>query len=192
MANNKLPSKIILLLLAVVFLNYPKPLAAEYIPLIKPEINLFPIYFGYANSELWSYLRRGLNYLESPMPLLPPESVAPEYLHPDSKGFGSYGFSPEAYQDVQRLYPFFKQYTWQDIMRYPKLYELANQAFADWLLNNLVDYLPKNASRQEIFKILHQAWNLGLSGFKNGRKVIASRTKRAKEFISVSSWESNS
>jgi len=69
-------------------------------------------------------------------------------------------------------------------MASPKLYDLANQAFADWLLKNLKDYLPEGALKQQVFQVLHQAWNLGLSGFRNGRKVVASRTKRAQEFYS--------
>jgi hypothetical protein len=116
--------------------------------------------------------------------LQPPEAVPPTYIHPDSKGFGAYGFSPGAYEDVQRLYPFFQQYSWQDIMSSSKLYDLANQAFADRLLKNLKDYIPANASKEEIFDVIHQAWNLGLTGFKNGRKVVASRAKRAGEFKS--------
>ncbi len=140
------------------------------------------IYFNYVNQELWSYLRSGLNYLESPAPLMPPESTPPSYVHPDAKGFGAYGFSPEAYADVQRIYPFFEQYHWEDILRSSKLYDLANQAFADWLLKNLQEYLPPKASKLQIFEVLHQAWNTGLSGFKNGRRVVESRTKRAWEF----------
>jgi hypothetical protein len=43
-------------------------------------------------------------------------------------------------------------------------------------------YIPANASKQQVFDVLHQAWNLGLTGFKNGRKVVSSRTRRAEEF----------
>ncbi len=182
MTKKNQTSRIILLTIAAVFVFSCKPLAFEYTPAIKSGGDFCALTFSYAKPELWSYLRSGLNYLESPSPLMPPESIPPAYIHPDSKGFGAYGFSPGAYEDAQRLYPFFRQYSWQDIMISPKLYDLANQAFADWLLKNLQDYLPESASKQQVFQALHQAWNLGLSGFKNGRKVVASRTKRALEF----------
>ena len=141
--------------------------------------------FLYATPELWSYLRKGLNYLESPKPLSDPESVAPSYMHPDSKGFGAYGFSPIAYSDVQRLYPFFKKYSWQDITDSASLYDLANQAFADWLLKNLQHEIQPDAAPAQIFHILHQAWNLGLAGYKRGRCVVSSRLKREEEFLSL-------
>lgn len=138
--------------------------------------------FRYANDKLWGYLRLGLNYLESPKPSCPPESIQPTYKHPDSRGFGAYGFSPKAYQDVQRLYPFFKNYSWQEILNSKKLYELANQAFADFLLKNLQRYIAADATQKQTFECLHKAWNLGLSGFKNGKVVVASRLRKAEEF----------
>jgi len=173
-----------ILAMAVVFVIPCKQLSAEYIPAAIPAVNFYPVSFDHANTDLWNYLRWGLNYLESPSPLSPPESTPPTYIHPDSKGFGAYGFSPGAYEDVQRLYPFFRQYSWQDIMHSPKLYDLANQAFADWLLKNLRDYLPEGSSKEQVFQVLQQAWNLGLSGFRGGRKVVASRSRRALEFTS--------
>ena len=184
MAQKKQTLRIILLTLIAVFILSCKPLAFENAPEIKSKGDSCLLTFSYAKPELWNYLRSGLNYLESPSPLLNPESIPPTYIHPDSKGFGAYGFSPGAYEDVQRVYPFFKQYSWQNIMASPKLYDLANQASADWLLKNLKDYLPEGALKQQVFQVLHQAWNLGLSGFRNGRKVVASRTKRAQEFYS--------
>ena len=138
--------------------------------------------FQYATAQLWGYLRLGLAYLESPKPSSPPEAVPPTYVHPDSRGFGTYGLSPEAYEDVQRLYPSFKSYDWQDILYSQQLYELANQAFADLLLKHLQEYIPEDATQEQIFDIIHKAWNLGLTGFKNGGKTVASRIKRAKEF----------
>jgi len=160
-----------------------RPLSAEY--LITP--NLLPPYsqFQYANAQLWGYLRLGLTYLESPQPTSAPEAVPPTYVHPDSRGFGTYGLSPEAYGDVQRLYPAFKNYDWQDILSSAQLYELANQAFADLLLKNLQDYIPEDATQEQIFDIIHRAWNLGLTGFKNGKETVPSRTRRAEEFKTI-------
>ena len=156
------------------------PLSAGYLTI--PDSSFFDSQFQYAHPQLWAYLRLGLNYLESPKPSSLPETVPPTYVHPDSRGFGAYGLSPEAYQDVQRLYPVFKNYIWQDILHSPQLYELANHAFADLLLKNLQNYIPASATEEQIFDIIHQAWNLGLSGFKNGKITIASRIKRAEEF----------
>jgi len=143
-----------------------------------------PVVFQYATSEMWGYLKQGLNYLESPTPLLPPESVPPSYVHPDKRGFGAYGFSPEAYEDVQRLYPYFQEFSWEQVMHSGKLYDLANRAFCDWLLKNLRDYIPAGAPKSAVFEAVHKAWNLGLGGFKQGREVVASRTRRAAEFLS--------
>ena len=102
-----------------------------------------------------------------------------------SRGFGTYGLSPEAYEDVQRLYPYFKDYTWQNILYSQQLYELANQAFADLLLKNLQEYIPEDATKEQVFDIIQKAWNLGLTGFKNGRETVASRIKRAEEFKAI-------
>ena len=170
----------LILLPALIIILKAEPLSAEY--LITPG-SLLPIsQFQYAHTQLWGYLRLGLTYLESPEPSSPPEAVPPTYVHPDSRGFGTYGLSPEAYEDVQRLYPFFKSYNWQEILYSTQLYELANQAFADLLLKNLQDYIPEDATQEQIFDIVHKAWNLGLTGFKNGRQTVSSRIKRAEEF----------
>jgi len=170
----------IVLLCVLAIMLKAAPLSAEYLMGPQP---LFPkSQFQYANAQLWGYLRIGLTYLESPKPSSPPEAVPPAYVHPDSRGFGTYGLSPEAYEDVQRIYPCFRNHGWQDILCSPQLYELANQAFADLLLKNLQDYIPRDATQEQIFDIIHRAWNLGLTGFKNGRETVASRIKRAEEF----------
>jgi len=172
-------ARIITLLVTVLILKV-QPLSAEYTSCAS--LSLANPVFQYANDSLWGYLRLGLNFLESPMPESLPEDTLPAYIHPDSKGFGAYGFSPQAYQDVQRFYPFFKNYSWRDILDSQQLYELANQAFADWLLKGLQKYIPPQATEEQIFDVLHNAWNTGLSGFKKGKVVVASRTKRAQEF----------
>ena len=169
--------------ITILALNIYKPLAAD-IPALSSIHNPDGPAFQYASTALWQYLRLGLNYLESPEPASPPETVPPSYVHPDLKGYGAYGFSPGAYEDVQRAYPLFKQYSWQDVMDSRVLYDLVNQAYADWLIKNLQDHISLNADKKEVFDVLHRAWNLGLTGFKNGRCVVASRLKRAEEFKS--------
>lgn len=171
---------IIILPLMLIMTLEAKSLSAEY--LIYPEPRISARQFQYADSKLWAYLRLGLTYLESPKPLSQPEAVSPEYIHPDARGFGTYGLSPEAYEDVRRAYPDFKDCLWQNILSSPGLYELANQAFADLLLKNLQEYIPHQASREQIFDILQKAWNLGLGGFRNGRATLESRDRRAEEF----------
>jgi hypothetical protein len=170
----------IILLSTLTIILKAEPLSAEY--LLTPEPLLAKSQFQYANAQLWGYLRLGLAYLESPKPYSPPEAVPPTYIHPDSRGFGTYGLSPEAYEDVQKLYHYFKNYNWQDILNSAQLYELANQAFADLLLKHLQGYIPEDATQEQIFDIIHRAWNLGLTGFKNGGETVASRIKRAEEF----------
>ncbi|MGE5307866.1 MAG: hypothetical protein ACM3OC_02120 [Deltaproteobacteria bacterium] len=142
--------------------------------------------FESATDEMWSYLRKGLTYLESPTPLLPPEAVAPSYIHPDGRGFGAYGFSPEAYEDVQRLYPYFRAFSWEQVLRSQKLYDLANRALCDWMLKSLSDLIPANAEKKEVFTVLHKAWNLGMGGLRKGREVVPSRARRAAEFLATS------
>ena len=159
-----------------------KSISAEYTPLAYPITPQKPL-FVYASCELWAYLRIGLNYLESPQPLAPPDTIPPTYVHPDGRGFGAYGFSPEAYEDVRQHYAFFRGYSWEDRLASADLYALANQAFADLLLEHLQEYVPEGADKKTVFLVLHQAWNLGLSGFKRGRHVVSSRTRRAEEFL---------
>ncbi|MFA6384595.1 MAG: hypothetical protein WCY10_04405 [Candidatus Omnitrophota bacterium] len=160
------------------------PIYTPRIPaIVSPGVNseAAPL-FRYATDGLWQYLRKGLSYLESPDPLSEPEAVPPAYVHPDGRGFGCYGFSPEAYQDVQRLYPYFRRYSWANILGSPRLYDLANRAFCDWLLKNLRDYVSLSQDPSEVFDAVQKAWNLGLGGFKKGRIVVLSRTRRAEEF----------
>ncbi len=174
----RLRIKRIILLFTLTSILIVKPLSAEY--LITAGLSPIKPQFQYANTQLWGYLRLGLTYLESPKPSSPPEAVPPTYVHPDLRGFGTYGLSPEAYEDVRRLYRDFKDYAWQDILYSPQLYELANQAFADLLLKNLQEYLPKSATQEQIFDIIHKAWNLGLTGLKNGGKLLPQELKGLK------------
>jgi len=186
-------TKIALIIAALFAVNTIPP--AGYEPVI-PELPSLPGYaaeqpgiqpdivFKYATAQLWADLRLGLAYLESPKPLDLPEAVSPSYVHPDGKGFGAYGFSPAAYADVQRLYPFFRRYGWEEVLKSEKLYDLANQAFADWLLKNMQSGPGADMDFAVLFNNLHQAWNLGLNGFKHGRRVVFSRIKRADEFLS--------
>lgn len=168
-------------LITLVLLGNYGPLAAD-IPVLPPVQAPSSPHFNYAYTALWQYLRLGLNYLESPEPESLPETVPPAYVHPDLKGYGAYGFSPAAYDDVQREYPLFRRYSWQDILHSHTLYDRANQAYADWLMKNLQEYIAAGADKKEIFDVLHQAWNLGLTGFKNGGCVVESRLRRAAEF----------
>ena len=153
---------------------------------LPPEKQSPPV-FEYATPELWQYVRIGLTYLESPKPLAPPEAVPPAYVHPDSKGYGPYGFTSPAYRDVQRAYPFFRQYSWENVLHSQKLYDLANQAYADLLLKSLQEYLNPNSTHYEIFNVLQQAWNLGLGGFKGGKSIVSSRVKRVNEYRNYAS-----
>lgn len=157
-------------------------------PIIVTQAPMREIVFRYADDKLWSYMRLGLNYLESPRPLSPPEAVSPGYVHPDGRGFGAYGFSPEAYEDVQRLYPFFREYAWEEVLGSSRLYDLANRAFADWVLRNVLEDLSSGASREEVFDAVHRAWNLGISGYKRGRHVVRSRVIRAEEFKALAAF----
>ena len=159
------------------------PLSGVLPPVLAVNSRAVPL-FRYATDDLWQYLRKGLNYLESPLPTAAPEAVSPSYVHPDGKGFGCYGFSPGAYQDVQRLYPYFRAFSWDQVLKSPRIYDLANQAFCDWLLKNMQDYCPRPKNPSDVFDAVQQAWNLGLGGFKKGRSVVSSRARRAEEFKS--------
>jgi hypothetical protein len=177
----------LILLPALALTLKAETLSAEY-PVL-PETQPSQTCFQYANANLWGYLRMGLTYLESPQPFASPEAVPPSYVHPDARGFGAYGLSPEAYEDVQNAYPDFKKHDWQEILESQQLYELASRAFADLLLKCLREYIPDGTGQEQIFDIIHKAWNLGLTGFKNGGQTVASRMKRAEEF--KAEWEIN-
>jgi hypothetical protein len=163
-------------------------LGAPTMPKALPAAAPSGIVFRFATDDVWTYARRGLCYLESPKPQHPPEAVAPDYLHPDGIGFGAYGMTPGAYADVQKAYPYFRDIPWPRILRAPALYELASRAFADKLLSRLQEEIPSGSSPRQVFGILHQAWNVGLSGFKSGRRAVPSRFARAREFMLARSY----
>lgn len=168
-------------LLIIAVLPFPAKLSGEAVAAFSAASSE-PM-FEHARPQLWRYLRRGLNFLESPLPLQAPETVLPSYVHPDGRGYGPYGLSPAAYADVQTAYPYFRPFSWGKVLSSPSLYERASQAFCDLLLKHTEEYLPASAERQEVFDLTQKVWNLGLRGFKQGRTVVSSRQRRAVEFM---------
>jgi hypothetical protein len=50
----------------------------------------------------------------------------------------------------------------------------------------LQEEIPAGTAPERVFDVVHQAWNVGLSGYKHGRQTVASRIIRAGEFKQIS------
>jgi hypothetical protein len=131
-----------------------------------------------ANVGLWRYLRAGINYLEASG-----KDVPIHYRHPGGKAYGPLALTPIAVKDVRLHYPLLAGYTMDNVLSDRALYEKFAAAYAELLLKHYfkIDYLymPK----EDVFEVLQKGWFLGPTLYKKGRPVIASRRKRAAEFI---------
>lgn len=137
----------------------------------EPEIQ--PKY-RYFTPERWSQLRPLIEYLETSS-----QGVPLTYKHPGGKGagYGPLGLTRVAYKDVQRLYPEFRNYVFEDILASPELYDLASRAYADALFWNYLKSPEGNLS--DIFNLLQRYWFTGPSG----GKIPASRQRKAEEWL---------
>ncbi|MFA6216627.1 MAG: hypothetical protein WDL87_03130 [Candidatus Omnitrophota bacterium] len=130
------------------------------------------------SAELWSYLRTGLHYLESSN-----INYLPSFEHPGKKAYGALGLSRIAAEDVRLHYPSLSGFTQEDVFSKQEVYEIFAQKYADLLLRQYlkIDYASMVAP--EVFSVLQKAWFLGPGLFKKGVGVIASREKRAQEYM---------
>lgn len=136
----------------------------------------------YLKTQLWRYLRKGINYLEASgreVPLM--------FQHPGGKAYGPLALTPIAVKDVQEHYPRLKRYGFKEVISKRSLYEKFAILYADMLLKHYIKIDYYKMPREEVFNILQRAWFLGPTLYMKGHSVIASREVKAAEFLSTKS-----
>lgn len=135
----------------------------------------------FESTGLWRYLRAGINYLEASG-----RNVPIHYRHPGGKAYGPLALTPIAIKDVRLHYPSLSNYTLDSILSDRELYERFAAAYAELLLKHYfrIDFL--HMPKEEVFKVIQKGWFLGPALYKKGRPVLASRQKRAAEYIDSS------
>lgn len=128
--------------------------------------------------ELWGYLRRGLNYLESSG-----RDYSPRFLHPGGVAFGSLAMTRIAIKDVIIHCDAFSGYTVDDVLSDRILYEKCALYFADLLLRHYFKLKYWQMDKREVFEILQRAWFLGPGLYKKGLAIPLSRAKNASLFV---------
>jgi len=132
----------------------------------------------FAGTGLWRYLRAGINYLEASG-----KEVPIHYRHPGGKAYGPLALTPIAIKDVRLHYPLLSAYKLNDVLSDRGLYEKFAAAYAELLLKHYfkIDYI--SMPKEKVFEALQKGWFLGPTLYKKGRQVIASRQRRAAEYI---------
>ena len=130
------------------------------------------------SSELWQYLRKGLNYLEASG-----KSYPPSFLHPGNKAYGALGLSRVAVMDVVKNYPSLSKFTLEDVFSKNELYEEFAKSYADLLLRHYLGMDYSNMPQVQVFTVLQRAWFLGPGLYKKGSQPLLSREERAREYI---------
>ncbi|MCX5666681.1 MAG: hypothetical protein NT036_06600 [Candidatus Omnitrophica bacterium] len=133
---------------------------------------------AFENTGLWRYLRTGINYLEASG-----RDVPIHYKHPGGKAYGPLALTPIAIKDVRLHYPLLSGYTLNNVLSDRDLYEKFAASYAELLLKHYFKIDLLNMPKEEVFKALQKGWFLGPTLYKKGRSVIASRQKRAAEYI---------
>ena len=128
--------------------------------------------------ELWLYLRKGINYLEASG-----KDVPINFRHPGGKAYGPLALTPVSIKDVRLHYPSLSGYTLKKVLLDREIYERFAAAYTDLLLKHYLKIDYSNMPKEEVFAALQKAWFLGPTLYKKGRPVIASRGKRAAEYI---------
>ena len=129
-------------------------------------------------TNLWQYLRSGLNYLE-----VSGKEVPIHYKHPGGKAYGPLALTPIAIKDVRLHCTLLSAYTLDNVLSDRELYEKFAAAYAELLLKHYfrIDFF--HMPKEEVFEALQKGWFLGPTLYKKGRPVIASREERAAEYI---------
>jgi hypothetical protein len=129
-------------------------------------------------TELWPYLRKGINYLEASG-----EEVPTYFMHSGQKAYGPLALTPIAIEDVKKHYPYLSGIRMEEVILDRNLYEMFALFYAELLLRHYLklDYL--NMDKEEVFKILQKAWFLGPTLYLKGRTIIATREARAADYI---------
>ena len=131
-------------------------------------------------TELWRYLRKGINYLEASGKDLPLN-----FRHPGGHAYGPLALSPVAFKDVQAYNPRLKKYSFEDVISKRSLYEKAAFLYAELLLRHYIKIDYSGMSKEEVFMILQKAWFLGPTLYLKGHGIIASREIKAAKYVKV-------
>ncbi|MDD5173331.1 MAG: hypothetical protein PHV48_00685 [Candidatus Omnitrophica bacterium] len=150
-------------------------------PLPKPSLSISlpgERTYTFSKTELWRYLRAGINYLE-----VSGRDVPVYYKHPGGKAYGPLALTPIAVKDVKLHYPQLSAYTFDNVLSDHELYEKFAAAYAELLLKHYlkIDYF--GMTKEDVFEALQKGWFLGPTLYKKGHPVIISRQKRAAEYI---------
>jgi hypothetical protein len=135
-----------------------------------PSINM--------SEDLWRYLRQGLNYLEASG-----KNYPPDFEHPGAVAFGPLGLSKVAAEDVFERFSSMSRFSIDEVFKDPIVYENFAKCYADLLLRHYLGLDYWKMDRKQAFDVLQRAWFLGPNLYKQGASIIASREKRAKEFM---------
>lgn len=129
-------------------------------------------------TQLWQYLRTGLNYLEASG-----KEVPAHFKHPGGKAYGPLALTAISIKDVRSRYPSLSRYSTKEVFSDPVIYERFAAIYADLLLKHYLklDYL--SMPKEEVFYILEKAWFLGPTLYQKGRPIIYSREAKAGEYI---------
>ena len=130
------------------------------------------------SSELWQYLRKGLNYLETSG-----KNYPPSFLHPGDKAYGALGLSWIAVMDVVKNYPLLSKFAPEDVFTKDNLYEEFAKSYADLLLRHYLGIDYSNIPQEQVFTVLQRAWFLGPGLYRKGAQPLFSREERAREYI---------
>jgi hypothetical protein len=131
-----------------------------------------------ARTNLWRYLRTGINYLEASG-----RDIPIHYRHPGGKAYGPLALTPIAIKDVRLNYPALSGHALKNVLSDRGLYEKFAAAYAELLLKHYLKVDYSRISKEEVFEALQKSWFLGPTLYKKGLPVIASRQKRAAEYI---------
>jgi hypothetical protein len=130
------------------------------------------------NKDLWQYLRQGLNYLEASG-----QNYPPDFVHPGAVAFGPLGLSKVAVEDVFERFPSMSRFSANEVFKDPLVYENFAKCYADLLLRHYLGLDYWTMDKKEVFDVLQRAWFLGPNLYKQGASIIASRERRARNFI---------
>lgn len=131
-------------------------------------------------TEMWYYLRRGINYLEASG-----KEVPPHFMHSGGKAYGPLALTPIAIKDVKKHYPSLSGIKTEEVLLDRSLYEAFAFMYADLLLRHYLklDYL--NMEKKDVFNILEKAWFLGPTLYLKGHFVVASREIKARRYLTL-------
>ena len=154
---------------------------SKEIPLPQPSLTItFPDNRNstFAGTGLWRYLRTGINYLEASG-----REVPVHYKHPGGKAYGPLALTPIAIKDVRLHYQLLSAYTLDNVLSDRKLYEKFARAYAELLLDYYFKIDFFHMPKEEVFEVLQKGWFLGPTLYRKGCPVIASRQRRAAEYM---------